>query len=77
VSATAVTASGKATDRTIATVDLARRLRRSEAFVDELLVESEAMGVVESTPGGWQLSDQGERRFGRAFRNLSLPRDRL
>jgi len=73
--AAAVTANGK--HRTIATVDLGRRLRRSEAFVEELLNESETMGLVERGGNGWRLSAEGERRFGRAFRALSLPSDPL
>ena len=75
MSATAVTANGK--DGTIATVDLGRRLRRSEEFVEELLNESETMGLVERAGDGWRLSAEGERRFGRALRCLSLPRDGL
>ncbi len=72
MSAPAVTASGKATQRTISAADLARRLGRFEAFVDELLVESEAMGRCRDAAGGWRLSDDAGRRFGRALRGLTL-----
>ena len=76
MSATAL-ATANGNDRTIATAQLARSLSRSVVWVEQLLGESATMGLVESAPGGWRLSDQGERRFGQAFRNLSLPGDGL
>jgi len=68
-----ITASGRhVRTRTIPTAELARTLNRSATFVEELLAESATMGLVERAPSGWKLSDEGERRFGQAFRNLSL-----
>jgi len=72
---TTATASGN--ERALPTATLARRLNRSHAWTEQLLAESEADGIVDSAGGDWRLSDEGERRFGRALRSLSLPRDRL
>jgi len=72
----AITANGSETALTTAT--LAARLNRSTEWTAELLAESQADGiVVEAGTGGWRLSAAGERRFGQAFRSLSLPRDGL
>ena len=70
------TASGKPV-RVVRTTDLARRLNRSSLWVEQLLSETEADGIVERVGTGWRLSDAGERRFGRALRSLNLPRDCL
>ena len=76
MSATAhVTANGK--ERTIATAQLARSLNRPVLRIEQLLGESADMGLVERTGDGWRLSAEGERRFGRVLRCLSMPSDGL
>ncbi len=69
------TASGN--ERALPTATLARRLNRSHAWTEQLLAESEADGIVESADGVWRLSDEAERRFGRALRGLTLACDGL
>ena len=57
------------------TADLARLLNRGPEWVERLMAESEAEGVVERVNGGWRLSEAGEARYGRALR--ALGRDAL
>lgn len=56
--------------RTLTSAELARTLRRPLAYVEELLRESEAMGVVERAAGGWRLTAAAETRFGAALRSI-------
>ena len=59
------------------TADLGRLLNRGQDWIERLMAESEAMGVVERINGGWRLSEAGERRFGTALRAMTLGRDAL
>ena len=57
------------------TADLGRLLNRGQDWVERLMAESEAMGIVERAGDGWRLSAAGERRFGTALRALTLGQD--
>jgi hypothetical protein len=59
--------------RTITTSDLAARLRLPADYIEEMLGESQAGGIVERRADGWRLTPRAERRWGPALRGMTNP----
>jgi len=47
--------------------ELARRIRQSVAFTQELLADWREQGIAEERDGRWYLTADGFRRYGRAI----------
>lgn len=50
--------------------EIAERVERSVEFVEDMLVESVQMGILELAGGGYRLSPEAERCYGQALREL-------
>jgi hypothetical protein len=50
---------------------LAKQLHRPLFYVEELMRESEAAGIVERNDDGWRLTERAERQYGAALRGLT------